>query len=260
MSIPAHKLLNAEREQHILELLRRSDALSVAALSASLEVSEATVRRDLQSLHERGLLVRVHGGATLHGVTQPEMLFSDKESKQGAEKQRIAAAALELIQPNDSIYLDGGSTVLQLARLLEAKPGRLTIVSNSLMAAYLLMESRHRLILCGGEFRPLSRTLVGPLSTPVLQSISVDKAFMGSIGLTLEDGLSTTDANEAFTKKQIISRSRQVILLADHSKFGRPSFVNSGALQDLDVVVSDAVPPEFRERFDELGIRLILAE
>ncbi|MDD3694806.1 MAG: DeoR/GlpR family DNA-binding transcription regulator [Lentisphaeria bacterium] len=259
MSLPTHKLLTAEREQFILELLRQSDALSVAALSARLEVSEATVRRDLQSLHERGLLERVHGGATLRGLTQAEMLFSDKEGKLGAEKQRIAAAALELIQPNDSIFLDGGSTVLQLARLLEAKPGRLTIVTNSLMAAYLLMESRHRLILCGGELRALSRTLVGPLSAPVLQSISVDKAFMGSIGLTLKDGMSTTDANEAFTKKQIMSRSRQVILLADHSKFGLPSFVNSGALQDLDLVVCDAMPEEFRERFVELGVRIIVA-
>ncbi|MFA6930048.1 MAG: DeoR/GlpR family DNA-binding transcription regulator [Lentisphaeria bacterium] len=253
-----HRLLTAEREQCILDLLKQSDALSVSALSEQLEVSEATIRRDLQNLHERSLLERVHGGATLKAVGQPELLFSDKEGKCSDEKQRIATAALGLIQPHDTIYLDGGSTVLHLARLLESRSG-LTIVTNSLMAASLLMESRHRLILTGGEFRALSRTMVGPLSAPVLQSITVDKAFMGTIGLTLNDGMSTTDANEAFTKKQIMSRSRQIILLSDHSKFGVPSFVNSGSLEDLQTVITDSISDEFQKRFDELGIHLILA-
>lgn len=258
MASTSHRMLTAEREQCILDLLKRSDALTVSALSEQLEVSEATIRRDLQSLHERGLLERVHGGATLKAVGQPELLFSDKESKRSDEKKRIAAAALNLIKPHDTIYLDGGSTVLQLARLLEARSG-LTVVTNSLMAASLLMESRHRLILTGGEFRALSRTLVGPLSSPILQSISVDKAFMGTMGLTLNDGMSTTDASEAFTKKQIMARSRQVILLADHSKFGVPSFVNSGALEDLQTVITDSLSDEFKKRFGELGINLILA-
>ncbi|NLF94015.1 MAG: DeoR/GlpR transcriptional regulator [Oligosphaeraceae bacterium] len=257
MSIPGHRLLTAEREQLILDLLRASDVLSVLSLSERLGVSEATVRRDLHSLQERGLLARFHGGATLKSPGQPELLFSDKESKLSDEKQRIALAALSLIGAHDIIYLDGGSTVLHLARLLENRSG-LTIVTNSLMAASLLMESGHRLILAGGEFRAISRTMVGPLSAAILQSITVDKAFMGTMGLTLSDGLSTSDANEAFTKKQAMSRARQVILLADHSKFGVSSFVNSGRLEDLHTIISDEIPAEFQKHFTELGIKHIL--
>lgn len=257
MSISGHRLLTAEREQLILDLLKRSDVLPVSSLSTKLGVSEATVRRDLQHLHQRGLLERVHGGATVKVGSQAELLFSDKEGKYSEEKQLIAQAALELIEEHDTIYLDGGSTVLQLAKLLEARSG-LTIVTNSLMAASVLMESGHRLVLTGGEFRALSRTMVGPLSSAILENLTVDKAFMGTIGLTLEDGLSTTDANEAFTKKLVMSRASQVILLADQSKFSVPSFVNSGALEDLHVVISDCVDEEFRQRFTDLGIKLIL--
>ncbi len=257
MSISSHRLLTTEREQRILALLKESEALSVLSLSECLSVSEATVRRDLQCLQERGLLARFHGGATLKAPGQLELLFADKESKFSDEKQRIAVAALELVQPNDSIYLDGGSTVLRLARLLENRSG-LTIVTNSLMAASLLMESGHRLILAGGEFRAISRTMVGPLSTQILQSIAVDKAFMGTMGLTLADGLSTSDANEAFTKKQAMSRARQTILLADHSKFAVASFVNSGRLDDIQTVISDDIPEDFQQRFKELGIKYIL--
>ncbi len=256
MASPRHRLLTAEREQLILVLLHESDVLSVLSLSERLGVSEATVRRDLQNLQERGLLARFHGGATLKPLGQPELLFSDKEGKFSEEKKRIALSALSLIQAHDVIYLDGGSTVLHLARLLEQRSD-LTIVTNSLMAASLLMESGHRLILTGGEFRVLSRTLVGPLSAPILQSIAVDKAFMGTMGLTLTDGLSTSDANEAFTKKQAMSRARQVILLADQSKFGVSSFVNSGRLADLNIVISNQISPEFQKHFTELGIKFI---
>ena len=159
-------------------------------LSEALEVSEATIRRDLQGMHERGLLERVHGGAAFKPDAMPEPLFADKQEQFTEAKQQIAAAALAMIRDYDTIFLDGGSTVLKLAQLLESRR-HLTVVTNSLMAAAQLMESGHHLILCGGEFRALSRTLVGPLSKPILESIAVDKAFMGTIGFTLSDGMST---------------------------------------------------------------------
>ena len=148
----SHRLLTAEREQRIYELLRCSDFMTVSDLSTKLNVSEATMRRDLQSMHERGLLERIHGGATLRTTVsnQPELVFTDKESKQSVAKQQIAAKALSLIHDNDTIYLDGGSTVLYLARLLNER-NHLTVVTNSLMAASILMEYNHHLILTGGE-------------------------------------------------------------------------------------------------------------
>lgn len=257
MSESGHKLLTAEREQMILESLRRSETLSVISLSESLGVSVATVRRDLQSLQVRGLLARVHGGATIRQESPVEPLFADKEGKFSDEKRRIGEGALALIEDYDTIYLDGGSTVLCLARLLECRRG-LTVVTNSLMAASLLMESGHRLILTGGEFRAISRTLVGPLTAHILQGITVDKAFMGTIGLTLADGMSTTDANEAYTKKMVISRARQVVLLADSSKQGVSSFVTCGGLDEIDVLVSDGLSAPFREYLAQQKIQVIL--
>jgi DeoR/GlpR family transcriptional regulator of sugar metabolism len=250
--------LTAEREQRILELLRQATALSVPRLARELGVSEATVRRDLHGLHAKQLLRRVHGGATLHQPTRVEPLFEDKESSHSDAKRRIADRALALIADHDILYLDGGSTCLMLARRLEARRD-LTVVTNSLMAAAALMASAHRLILAGGEFRALSRTLVGPLTASVIGSLHIDKAFMGTIGFTLADGMTTTDPGEAFTKEQVMRRAGQVILLADHSKLGVPSFARSGAVEDVDVLVTDAIEPRLRRALKQRGVDVIVA-
>ncbi|MBT3377623.1 MAG: DeoR/GlpR transcriptional regulator [Lentisphaerae bacterium] len=256
--MPEHKLLNAEREHRILELLRHSTVMTVGGLSNELSVSEATIRRDLQSMHERKLLQRVRGGATLHPVARVEPVFHDKATQHQGIKRRIAAKAIDLIEDHDVIYLDGGSTVLMLAERLDEREG-LTVVTNSLMAASRLMGSDHRLILVGGEFRPLSRTLVGPLTAAVAGNLHVDKAFMGTIGFTIEDGMTTTDTNEAFTKEQIMKRSNQVILLADSSKLGIPSFARSGDIRAIDILITDRVDPLFRADLEANGIEVLAA-
>jgi len=252
-----HRLLTAEREERIIQLLQQAKVLSVAQLSDALDVSEATVRRDLQTMSDRRLLKRIRGGATLVSFGAGEPLFQDKESLNTDRKQRIAEAALGLIDDHDRIYLDGGSTVLMLARMLDARSD-LTIVTNSLMAAASLMTSPHRLVLVGGEFRALSRTLIGPLTASVIQTIHVDKAFMGTIGFTVEGGMTTTDPQEAFTKDQIMRRADQVVLLADSTKIGLTSFARSGSIEDLNVLVTDALDADARTRLEEHGVHLIV--
>jgi DeoR/GlpR family transcriptional regulator of sugar metabolism len=254
-----HRLLTHEREARILELLRHSGVLSVAALSRELEVSEATIRRDLQTMHERRLLQRVRGGATLQPRNRAEPLFTDKENQQSEEKARIAAAALDLVEDHDAIYLDGGSTVLMFARLLE-DVADLTIVTNSLMAAMNLMGTKHRLVLTGGEFRVLSRTMVGPLTAPIIERVTVDKAFMGTIGFTLAEGMTTTDVGEAFTKEQIMRRAGQVILLADHTKLGVPSFARSGRADEVDILITDKIDADLKQDLEALAVRVIVTD
>lgn len=255
---PDHRLMTAEREQRILELLRGGAVLPVGRLASEMGVSEATVRRDLQSMHERGLLHRVRGGAALRATEREEPLFDDKESRNPEAKRRIAERALALIEDHDVIYLDGGSTLLMLARLLDQRKD-LTIVTNSLMAAAALMTMPHKLILVGGEFRALSRTLVGPLTASVIQSVRVDKAFMGTIGFTLDDGMTTTDPGEAFTKEQVMRRANQVVLLADGSKLGRPSFARSAGVDEINVLVTDAMTPEFQKELEQRGVEVLVA-
>ncbi len=249
------KLLSPEREQLILTALR-DGVRTITELAAELQVSEATVRRDLQSLEERSLVRRVHGGAIRISDRRTEPLFHEKASHHPADKAKIAERALEMIENGDSIYLDGGSTVLALVRHLK-KRRDLTIVTNSLMAAAELMETGHRLILLGGEFRPISRTLVGPLTAPVGEALNIGKAFFGTIGLT-QEGLSTTDPNEAYTKMLIMRRAAQSILLSDSTKFGHASLTASGSLELLDTVITDkAVPHEFVTMLKKRKIEVI---
>ena len=249
---------NKLRQNQVIRLLAQNRMLSVTDLARELAVSPATVRRDLQDMQQRGLLNRLHGGATIEGISRVEPLFEDKQDRHPEAKQRIALAALELISDGDRIYLDGGSTVLALARLLDRKR-RLVIVSNSLMAAAELMNTEHRLILVGGEFRSLSRTLVGPLTAPLVNSLRVDLAFMGTIGFSLADGMTTTDPAEAFTKELVMQRAARVVLLADHSKFGVTSFARSGSLDDIDVLVTDAAEDNLRLDLERRGITVRLA-
>ncbi|OGV52376.1 MAG: hypothetical protein A2X49_02450 [Lentisphaerae bacterium GWF2_52_8] len=250
-------MLSAERERLILESLSDHSVKRLEDIGTGLGVSEATVRRDLIALEERGLVLRVHGGALRTRFPQTEPLFVEKASFHPAQKSQIAELALEQIQNGDTIFLDGGSTVLSLAKMLEQKRS-LIVVTNSLMAAAELMESSHKLILVGGEFRPLSRTLVGPLTGQIIQSLSVDKAFLGTIGFSAEEGISTTDPNEAYTKELIMKRSRKVYVLADSSKLGTLSFARSGSLSDIHAVITDKNAPEdFLKKLRKAKIEII---
>ncbi len=236
--MPAHrKLLSTERESLIYRTLSEG-VRTISELSLQLEVSEATVRRDLESLEGQGKIRRVHGGAEIVKSPQGEPLFVEKASIRAPEKARIAELALRQIEDSDTIYLDGGSTIVELARRLGGKAG-LTVVTNSLMAAAELMESSHKLIIVGGEFRSLSRTLVGPLTSHIIGSLRIGKAFLGTIGFDLAEGISTTDPNEAFTKELIMKRSDRIFVLADSSKIGVPSLALSGSLSDIDAVITD---------------------
>lgn len=256
MATGARKLLNLEREDMILSRVNEG-VCGIMELSEALGVSEATIRRDLEALEKRGRLRRVRGGAARVAFPRVEPLFQEKEAFHPREKRRIADLALAMIENGDTIYLDGGSTVLGLAKRLEERRG-LTVVTNSLMAAARLMESAHRLIIVGGEFRALSRTMVGPLTASIINAINVDKAFLGTIGFTLQDGFSTTDPNEAYTKELVMKRARKVIALIDSSKLGAPSFTVSGSIRDIDAVITDpGISPQFAEALKKLKIDVL---
>ncbi len=230
--------LAAERQERVRALLEERGSVRVDELARELGVSAATVRRDLHDLEQRGQGRRVHGGAMAIGGRLDEPHFDDKTGMATEAKQRIAAEALRRIQPDESIYLDGGSTVLSLARLL-TEMTELTVVTNSLRVAGALSGRGPRLIVVGGELRRRSQTFVGPLTRAVIDGLHVDKAFMGTIGLSLTEGLTTTDPAEAMTKQWVVAHSGQVILLADSGKVGKVAFARAGAVEDLDLLITD---------------------
>jgi DeoR/GlpR family transcriptional regulator of sugar metabolism len=238
MPITDQKALAPQRWDNLRKLIRETGVIRVEDLSRQLGVSLATVRRDLDQLEDSGAIRRVHGGAVSTESRLDEPLFEDKTSLAAREKRGIAEAALKFIEPGDTIYLDGGSTVLELARLLRER-SNLTVVTNSLHAAHELSGRGPRLIVIGGELRRLSQTLVGPLTRLVLQELHLDKAFMGTIGFGLKEGLTTTEPSEAFTKEVVMGQARQVIVLADSSKAGKVSFARAGGWDKVQVLVTD---------------------
>jgi DeoR family fructose operon transcriptional repressor len=251
------KELAPRRLDNLRELIRGKGVVRLEEICSQLRVSPATVRRDLDQLEKSGSIRRVHGGAVSIENRLEEPLFDDKTSIAAREKHRIAEAALEFIEPGDTIYLDGGSTVLEFARLLHDRTN-LTVVTNSLRAAHELAGRGPRLILIGGELRRLSQTMVGPLTRCLLQELHVDKAFMGTIGLALEEGLTTTDPSEAYTKELVTNRARQVILLADSGKAGKVAFARAGGLERIHAIVTDkALDKDFAKELAKKGIKLV---
>jgi DeoR/GlpR family transcriptional regulator of sugar metabolism len=242
MSTDSNIALAAERQQKIRELVRGQRVARVDELSEALKVSPATIRRDLEELERLGLLHRVHGGAVAIEGSLEEPLFDDKTSIAAQEKEAIAEAALQLVRPKDTVYLDGGSTVLALARKLLPLT-QLTVVTNSLRVAHAFSGAGPRMILTGGECRRLSQTLVGPLSRHVLAATNFDVAFLGTVGVSFADGLTTTDPAEAFTKELAITRAKRVALLTDAAKFGRTSLVRFASPSDLDDLITDRNAP-----------------
>jgi len=257
MPVLDQKALAPQRWDRLRALIRDSRVVRLEDICSQLGVSPATARRDLDQLERDGVIRRVHGGAVSVESRLEEPLFDDKASLAVREKRRIAEAALAFIEPGDTIYLDGGSTVLELARLLRERTN-LTVVTNSMRAAHELAGLGPRLIVIGGELRRLSQTLVGPLTRLVLQELHLDKAFMGTIGFALKEGLTTTDPSEAFTKGVVMGQARQVILLADGSKAGKVSFASAGRWQDVQVLITDKTF-DFGRQLTRRGIKLILA-
>lgn len=230
--------LAPERLEKLREILRRDGVSRLDDLCRTLGVSAATMRRDLDILETHGSIRRVHGGAVSLDSRLEEPLFDNKTSIAAKEKLRIAEAAAAMVTPGNTLFLDGGSTVLLLARMLADRTD-ITVVTNSLRAAIELSGRGPRLIVTGGQLRRLSETMVGPLSVVLLDQLRVDRAYMGTIGLSLNEGLTTTDPDEAFIKHQVLSRASEVIVLADHTKIGKVSFSNFGAITDVDTLVTD---------------------
>ena len=252
-----HKELAPRRLDNLRELIRGKGVIRVEEICSQLRVSPATVRRDLDQLEEAGSIRRVHGGAVSVDSRLEEPLFDDKASIAEREKYHIAQAALQFVEAGDTIYLDGGSTVLEFAQLLHDRTN-LTVVTNSLRAAHELAGRGPRLILIGGELRRLSQTMVGPLTRCILQGLHLDKAFMGTIGLTLKEGMTTTDPGEAYTKELVMSQARQVILLADSGKAGKVAFARAGGLERIHTLITDKqLEKNFAKELARRGIKLV---
>lgn len=250
-----------ERQQKILEYIKARKKATVAELCERFRVSSATIRNDLRDLEAGALLIRTHGGAMVKSKTGLELDSSQKQVRNLEAKQRIAQAALNLVEDGDTIILDTGTTTIELARRLGGRRN-LTVVTNDLPIALLLEElDGVSVLFIGGILRKRFHCTVtyGKGWRELLSGLTVDKAFMGVNSLSLEKGATTPDVTQAETKKLMIEMALKVILLCDSSKIGRSSFARFAALDQIDAVVTESIPEEIRRRFEQHGIEVVVA-
>ena len=216
-------MLAEERFALILDLLARQRTATVQELCEALSASESTIRRDLNELDKLGKLNKVHGGATLPDspFRTDEPTMAAKETLAVDQKQSIAQAAASLIQPEDFIFLDAGSTTLAVARLLSGPALKASYVTNGVAHARLLAQKGCRVFLPGGLLRPQTEAIVGAAAVSSLQQYNFTKAFMGANGVALDAGFTTPDPEEAAVKAAAVHRAREAWFLVDDAKFSR---------------------------------------
>lgn len=254
------KMLAQERRQHIFKAIEASGVASVRDLAQRFDVSMITIMRDLQELEQEGLIRRVHGGAISVRGASYEPPFSARESQLSTEKQRIAHKAVELIADGDSIILDVGTTTLEIARALKGKRNLTVLVTNLRAAMELASQPAIQVIVIGGKLRTSELSMVGHLTEQTLRTFLVDKVFIGVGGITLNHGLTEFNFDEAGTKRVMLERANQRIVVADHTKFGKVMLTQVAPLSAVNVIItSHEIDERSQREIEEAGVRLILA-
>jgi DeoR/GlpR family transcriptional regulator of sugar metabolism len=235
-----------ERQQHIARIAEEHGRVLVSDLAVRFRVSSVTIRKDLRVLETEGRVVRAHGGALAPGRSRPERAFEVRERLQHDEKERIGAAAADLVVDGESIALDASTTAFAMARHLKAR-GRwvhLTVITNGLrIATELAGHPGVTVAMPGGFVRWEALSVVGPLGGGLLEKVNIQKAFMGAAGYTLETGLSDATDEEAQIKRLIVDAASEVVALIDHTKWGRSAFATFCPTDRLTAVVTDESAP-----------------
>jgi DeoR family transcriptional regulator of aga operon len=257
-----------ERLNTLLQLVSERGRVDVEAIAGELEVSAATVRRDLDHLAQQQLLTRTRGGAVAHAVSY-DLPLRYKTARHASEKQRIARAAVGMISPSMVIGLNGGTTTTEVARAIatradvnsSAGAGGVTIVTNALNIANELVVRPHvKLVVTGGVARPQSYELAGPLAAGILEEITLDIAFLGVDALDVAVGASAHHEGEASVNRLMAARARRVVAVADGSKLGAQAFARIVPIEEIDVLITDeTAPDDFIRRCEEAGTQVVRA-
>ena len=252
------------RQQDILRRALTLKVVRVKDLAAEFGVHEMTVRRDLDALCEAGKLSRVHGGARLLDQTSQELSHTLRAGQNVDAKERIARAALSLIQDGDTVALDASTTCLALARLLPSLHGngrQVQAIACSLDCANALAAGGVPFLMVGGNFHAPARSFVGAFFMDTMQRLHPDKVFFSAKAYTPDTGFTDPHLPEVGAKQTLVRSGGGAIALLDSSKFGRRALATIATHADIDALVTDAVPSEeIRRRLEADDIRLVVAE
>lgn len=247
------------RKERILHLLDQQSNMAIKELSERLQVSEMTVRRDLIKMEQEGLVKRCFGGVSLASDQLMAQTIPVRAANMPAAKRRMAALANDLIEDGESVLLDSGTTILELAKLLAQKD--VCIATSSLMIAMNAGGGKAVVHLSGGELDHGFQTLTGPRAVSFYETINCKYAFVSAGGVSLKRGLTEFTTDAAALKQTMLAHSKIRVLLADSTKLETIQMFRAARLEDIDILITDQMPPEDYVRFlDDNGIELLVAE
>ena len=251
-------MLAIERRNLILQKLQTERRVVVNSLALLYEVSEETIRRDLDKLEKEGFVKKTYGGAVLNENTNIEMPLRIREKTNRREKQTIAKLVAAMIEDGDSIILDSSSTSLMVAQELKERK-KLTVITNSLEVLIEFSKSKGiQVISTGGLLKSSTLSLIGKNAEKTLENFYVDKAIISCKGLDIRKGATDSSEDDAEIKKSMVSCSKQLILIADSTKFGTISFAKVLDFRKGDILVTDSLPDDtWKQRLADIGVVVV---
>ncbi|WP_246131845.1 DeoR/GlpR family DNA-binding transcription regulator [Paenibacillus hemerocallicola] len=245
-----------ERQNEIWNEIQREGEVKISELKDRYAVTDMTIRRDLEKLEALGLVRRTFGGAI--PVTL-DVSLKDRDAMLTDEKMRIGKSAAGLVMPNQAIFIDGGTTTLQVAKHI-SPDSSVTVITNALNVAAVLMEKGIHTIVAGGMLLEKTGSMVGPIAIEALSTMAFDQVFLGTTGMTAEHGFSNSNSFEAELKRHAMRRAGQVNVVADASKFGERFLHSFAGFKDVHRIVTDREPPEpIRSAAENEGLQIVVA-
>jgi len=251
--------MTRQRRMRVAELVRERGAMRVSELARELNTSEVTIRSDLTRLESEGLLIRDHGGAISSERQVTSLLAVEARAQlRLEEKRRIARAAAEFVKPGDTILMDAGTTVVEMAPYL-SDVRELSVVTYALNVVLQMgAQTDARILLLGGAFNRESSSTLGPITERQLADLKVQKLFLGTQAFDLDQGLTDTTIEIAQIKQRMISSAHEVILLSDSGKWGKTGFIKVAPLTDVGTIISDSgLDSSARTALESLGVKVL---
>lgn len=250
-------MLPKERLQKIVDIIQIEKKVYVSELSQKFEVTEETIRRDLEKLDKEGIVTRTYGGAIINRYNNEDLPFSTRTSLNIELKQSIVSKIHHLIKDGDKLMVDPSSTTFELVKTLYEKQN-LTLITNSVKILNEFGDSHHQIISTGGDLRRKSLSLVGPVAQATVKRYNADVNIFSCKGISLEKGVTESNEPEAELKKVMLKNSRTNILLVDHTKFDKVAFVKLFDISNINVLVTDQKPSnEWIEKLQSHNVKLI---
>jgi len=246
------------RRVKILEILSSEGQVGVSELSKKFNVSEVTIRNDLSHLEKKGLLIKTRGGGLKTQRVGIDQRLNEKAKINSKEKLAIGKRAAELINDNDTIIIDSGTTTVEIVKNV-GKVNNLTVITNALNIASQLIRDEIKVVVLGGILRSSSLSLIGPIGENSIKNFYCDKCFLGVDGIDSQSGIYTPNLEEAHLNRMMIEASKEVIVVTDSSKFRRKSFAHIASINKVNIIITDSkIPEEELKNLHSMGIKVII--